>query len=107
MAHGHFEGNDLSNPELRKYFDREFVIQSDWYKARLKLKQQKDMVFLKTQIQYLKDFIAHPNNSELVEEMQILNRLENAQNQLKHVESEKYFEELIGTIGADPLFTKK
>jgi hypothetical protein len=107
MAYGHYEGKDISHPELRKYFDREFVLKSEWYHARLKLKQQKDTDFLKNQIEYLIDFIAQPNNNELVKDMQILNRLENAKNQLKHVESEKYLEELIGTIGADFLFQKK
>ncbi len=66
MAHGHFEGKDLSHPELRKYFDREFVIRSDWYKARLKLKQQKDIIYLKTQIQSC--FVPiRPNNKFPVE----------------------------------------
>ena len=39
MAYGNFEGKDISDPELRKMFDRDEVVKSDWYKARLKLKQ--------------------------------------------------------------------
>ena len=32
MAYGEYEGKDISNPELRKYFDRDYVLNSDWYK---------------------------------------------------------------------------
>ena len=59
MAYGNYEGKDLSNPELRKYFDRDFVLQSGWYNDRLNLKQTKDSNFLKKEIQYLEDFIAN------------------------------------------------
>lgn len=107
MAYGHFEGKDLSNPELRRYFDREYVIESDWYKARLHLKQQKDSDYLKKSMKYLSDFMAEPNNSTLINEMQIAERIEKARKQLKHIESEDYLKALVGTIGADPLFRKQ
>ena len=107
MAYGNYEGKDLSHPELRNYFDRDVVVQSEWYNERLKLKQNKGSEFLKKQIQYLQNFMTNQNNQVLVEEMQIKTRLEKAQNQLAKVKSEKYLEDLIGTIGADPLFTKK
>ena len=107
MAYGNYEGKDISDPQLRKYFDRNFVIKSDWYNDRLKLKQNKDTAFMKKQIQYMEDFMTNQNNQILVEEMQIKLRLENAKTQLTQVKSEKYLEDLVGTIGADPLFIKK
>jgi phosphoenolpyruvate carboxykinase (diphosphate) len=107
MAYGSYNGKDLNDPELRKEFDRDHVIQSEWYKNRLKLKQQKDISFLKKQLQYLEDFSADPNNHELVKEMQINQRIETARNRLMHIESADYLNELTGTIGADYLFTRK
>ncbi len=107
MAYGNYKGKDLSNPELRKYFDRDVVVQSEWYNERLKLKQNKDVTFLKKQIKYLEDFIKNPKNQVLVDEMQIKNRLKNAKNQLTDTKSDKYLESLKGTIGADPLFINK
>lgn len=104
MAHGHFEGKDLNDPELRKQFDREVVINSDWYKKRLALKQDKDVKLLKSQIQYLADFVNEATNAELVEEMQIAQRIGKAKERLQHFESDAYLDELVGTIGADPLF---
>ncbi len=107
MAFGSFEGKDLNDAELRKHFDRDYIIQSDWYNERLKLKQSKDVAFLKQQIEYLKNFMDNPDNQILVKEMHILNRLKKSEQRLKYVESEKYINELVGTIGADPLFQKK
>jgi phosphoenolpyruvate carboxykinase (diphosphate) len=104
MAHGNYEGKDISDPELRKLFDRDEVIMSDWYKARLKLKQEKDVAFFNNQIDYLTRFMADKENAILIEEMDIAGRLEKATASLKHVESKQYLDELVGTIGADPLF---
>ena len=104
MAYGHYEGKELSDQELRKQFDREYVLQTDWYRERLKLKQEKESKFLEKQIQYLKDFMADANNQALIEKMNISHRLNNAESRLNFVISEDYLAELAGTIGADPLF---
>ena len=106
MTYGNYEGKDLSDPELRREFDRDYVIQSDWYNERLKLKQKKDIAFLKKQISYLEDFKTSPNNKLLVEKMKISERIEKATQQLNYAESEKYLSDMVGTIGADPLFKK-
>lgn len=107
MAFGEFEGKDISDPELRKQFDRALVIKSDWYQERLKLKQQKDVNFLKSSIQYLKDFKEQPTNASLLEKLQIEEKIEQTEQKLKKVQSAAYLKSLIGTIGADPLFKKK
>lgn len=106
MAYGNYEGKDISDPELRKLFEREEVIKSDWYKTRLKLKQDKDIAFLIEQIGYLEDFKSNPNNAALVSEMDVDSRLQQAKDRLKYVESKQYLKELVGTIGVDPLFKK-
>lgn len=104
MAYGQYEGKDISNPELRKFFDRDYVINSDWYKARLKHKQNKDIEFHKWQINYLNDFMNNPNNKGLVEEMDIKGRIKKVKVMLSYAESDAYFNNLIGTIGADLLY---
>jgi len=106
MAYGEYEGKDISSSELRKYFERDYVINSDWYMERLKLKQQKDVDFYSNMVKYLNDFINNPENSVLIEDMNIEERLVKANSSLKHAQSEKYVEELVGTIGLDPLFKK-
>ncbi len=104
MAYGHYEGKDISDTELRKQFDREVVIKSDWYQDRLKLKQQKDVEFYKSSIKYLKDFRKKPANASLLEKLRIDEKIEQSEQKLKKVQSAVYLKSLIGTIGADPLF---
>lgn len=106
MAYGHYEGKDISSPELREYFNRDYVLNADWYKERLALKQQKDITYYGSQIDYLEAFIANPNNDELVAEMNIEQRLKTVKELHNRVKSEDYLNSLVGTIGADPLYKK-
>jgi phosphoenolpyruvate carboxykinase (diphosphate) len=107
MAYGHFEGKDISDPDLRKLFDRQAVINSAWYKERLVIKQKRDVAFKTQQVEYLKSFINNPVNASLVKRMDLSTRLNMAIDKLKHVQSPDYLAELVGTIGADPLFKGK
>ena len=104
MAYGHFEGKEINHPDLRREFERDHVLQSEWYVRRLKLKQRKDSDLLKKQIGYLKNFINDKGNQRLTEEMNLNQRLSNAEDRIKHIESEHYFNNLVGTIGADEIF---
>lgn len=106
MAFGQYDGKDISDPELRKMFDRDVVINSDWYKARLKRKQEIDIRYYENQIEYLNDFITDKNNSEWKSKMSLEDRLNQAKSNLEHVKTEAYLKSLVGTIGADPLFKK-
>jgi len=106
MAYGNYEGKEMSDPELRAYFERDYVINSDWYKERLKLKQQKDLVFYASQIEYIERFISNEDNELLVAEMDINNRLLNVKNMYQEANSDQYLDSLVGTIGADPLYRK-
>ncbi len=106
MAYGHFEGKDISDPELRNLFKRDVVLKSDWYKERLKLKQDRDIAFLEKQVAYLEEFKTIPENVNLIEEMDIDGRLKKAKQNLKYVTSKQFIIDITGTIGADPLFKK-
>ena len=106
MAYGNYEGKEISDPELRKYFDRDYVVNSDWYKERLILKQQKDIAFYGKQIKYLEDFIATPSNNIPVVEMNLNDRLKTLKQFFAEVNSKNYLKSLNGTIGADPLYKK-
>ena len=106
MAYGNYEGKDISHPELRKYFDRDYVLNSDWYKERLVLKQKKDIAYYGSQIEYLESFMKNPNNDILVDDMQINARLNATKELYDAVKSKDYLTKLVGTIGVDPLFKK-
>ncbi|MGQ1909837.1 hypothetical protein ACT3CE_08620 [Marinifilum sp. RC60d5] len=103
MAYGKYDGKEISDPELRKQFDRELVVNSDWYKERLERKQQIDIEFYQKQISYLESFMANKLNSEWKKELSLEARYEKAKLNLNKVKSKEYLESLVGTIGADPL----
>ncbi len=107
MAYGHYEGKEISDSELRTYFTRDYVIQSDWYKERLKLKQVREVKFLQQQLASLEAFNSNPKNSELVKEMDIAGRIASVKMDLANTMSDSYLVQLEGTIGLDPLFKKK
>lgn len=106
MAHGHYHGKDLSDESLRKLFDRDEMLASDWYKERLFRKQQIDIDFYKKRIDYLEKYLHDPNNKEMVGPLQVPAKLEQAKKELARVQTLGYLEQLKGTIGADPLFRK-
>ena len=49
----------------------------------------------------------NPDNDLLVEEMNIADRIKKARETLAYTESSKYLNDLVGTIGVDPLFRKR
>ncbi|WP_282036308.1 hypothetical protein [Saccharicrinis aurantiacus] len=104
MAYGEYEGKEISDPELRKYFDREYVVNSDWYKERLALRQSQSAAFITSQLANLEDFAAQPENAELVVDMNVASRIEIAKTKLAYITSDAYMADLVGTIGADPLY---
>ena len=69
MAYGQYEGKEISDASLRKYFERDYVVNSDWYKARLLEKQSKDLAFYQSQVTYLKKFMSNKDNAQLSVEM--------------------------------------
>jgi len=106
MAHGHYEGKNISDPELRKQFDRDAVINSDWYKERLKNKQVIDTKYLEKGIKYLETFVGNELNNDWSSQLDLNERIVNAKEELKNVKTDEYLQSLVGTIGADILFKK-
>ena len=103
MAKGEYEGKNIHDPEIRALFDRDSLLQSDWYKARLLNKQKIDIKLWKKHCKNLKRFLKLEGHEDLAESMDIQGRLEKAQKHLSKVSSNNYLESLKGTIGADIL----
>lgn len=103
MATGHFEGKDVHHPEIRAMFTREYLLASDWYLTRLKIKQERDIRLWQRHVAYLKTFLSKTGNTEEAERLGLSHRLEEAVKELARVSSKDYRELLIGTLGADPL----
>jgi hypothetical protein len=98
MANGDWEGKGVGDPQFRAMFTREFVLASDWYKERLRTKQERDMALWKRHIAALEASVSAPGSRQF----DLRSRLAEACAQMARVSSVAYLAELVGTIGADP-----
>ena len=103
MATGEYQGKKITDPSVREMFTAEYLLASDWYKARLEVKQRRDVALWKRNVQYLRDFSSKASHKVQALAMGIPERLKSAEQELKRVSSASYIEDLQGTIGADPI----
>lgn len=104
MAYGHYENKLISDPELRKLFQRDSVIASDWYQKRLQNKQNKEIKLWEKHIDYIHAFMAKDVNQSKIASLELESKLAYAKDKLSRVQSKQYLKSLEGTIGADILF---
>ena len=94
MRDGAWEGKTLQDPEVRGLFDRESVLASDWYRARLETQQRSFIALWERHVAYLK---AHQSADG-----KLRAKLEWAERELKRVSAPEFCASLVGTIGRDP-----
>jgi hypothetical protein len=102
MAHGQYEGMDLSSAAFRRLFDREVVLKSGWYQERLRVKQERDIALWRRHLAALENFETSSAIVASAPGFPVRDRLSDARDQLARVSSPAYLDELRGTIGADP-----
>jgi hypothetical protein len=102
MAHGQYEGKTLDDPAFRSLFSRDSVMQSEWYKERLRTRQKVEAAHLRRGIASLETFLNKPSHVEVAHSLGLMHRLEGAREALAKVESPDYLDSLIGTLGTDP-----
>ncbi|MEW4489417.1 hypothetical protein AB1L42_15145 [Thalassoglobus sp. JC818] len=105
MAEGNYEGKDERDPEIRKMFDRETVLASEWYKERLKTQQQREIALWTKHVNSLKTFLESETDLEASFLDELRGRLSYAEEELKRVEAPSYLDDLVGTTGATPIHT--
>jgi heterodisulfide reductase subunit B len=103
MLNDQWNGKNLDDAEFRKLFTRENLFASDWYAARLAAKQKVDRTLWKRHVEYLNSFMRRPSHVDIAENLGIGHRLVRARKTLEEVESPKYLEKLMGTLGAEPI----
>ena len=103
MVNGEFEGKNRQHPEFRKMFTKEYVLNSEWYKKRLQIKQQKDIAFWTSNISYMESVLTKDNYKEAIERLGLKEKLQEAKQNLEAAKSSQYLDKLFGTLGADPL----
>jgi guanylate kinase len=103
MAHGHYQGKAVHDSEIRNLFNRDYLLNSDWYAQRLQQKQQRDISLWQRNVSNLESFTKRNSHIDDPEYVQIKARLQLAIDKLKQVQGSDYIDFLKGTIGADAL----
>ena len=96
------EGWNLTSPEFRALFERENILSSSWYAARLDAKVARDTRQAHQAIEDLTRFYTAENNEEVIERLGIEGRLAEARAWLDKVSAPAYREHLVGTLGLQP-----
>ncbi|MDT8282137.1 MAG: hypothetical protein RQ982_04905, partial [Gammaproteobacteria bacterium] len=101
MAEGSYQGKTINDPAIRKMFTLDYLLQSDWYNERLKIKQQRDAALWKINKDYVELKMDETDESSLDAWSALQGQLENAEQMLEWVNSDSYLDRLQGTLGAD------
>ena len=88
---------------MRRLFTREYLLESDWYAARLKARQEVEARLWQRHVRYLERFLRKPNYTEEATRLAIDDRLERARQELARAESPALLAKLAGTLGAEPI----
>ena len=103
MALGEYEGKDVHHADIRAMFTRDGMMSSQWYNKRLQVKQQRDMALWQRHIAYLTDFLERESHADEAGRLKISEQLNIANDKLQQVSQAEYLQELVGTLGADPM----
>ncbi|HYO20027.1 MAG TPA: hypothetical protein VES02_15330, partial [Dermatophilaceae bacterium] len=97
------EGWTLDSPEFRSMFSREAVLASDWYAARLDVKQAAASGRASTGLAAIELFVSTPGNEEPTARLDMPSRVAAARAELDRLSSASFREQLVGTGGSTPL----
>lgn len=101
MAEGSYEGKDTHDPEIRKLFERESVLSSQWYRERLTNYRDRESAFLKSELEYIQRMKRDDKGGDSVD----LDESERyCRDELQKLSQEGYIESLAGTIGRDSIY---
>lgn len=104
MAEGSWNGKGLSDPELRRLFDRDYVLASDWYKARLSSYAESERDRLAKGAAYIERFLESPSGRSEQEIGRARKDLAQVEERLERARKSTFPASLVGTIGLDPLW---
>lgn len=101
MAYGNYEGKTLNSKEIREMFTYDYLINSEWYKARLLSKQQSDVSMFAGHIRYIERILREDHNLSQEIQNDLHNKLIKLKEHYEYVCSYDYAKHIHGTIGRD------
>jgi phosphoenolpyruvate carboxykinase (diphosphate) len=106
MAEGSWEGLTLDSPSFRRLFDRDAVLQADWYRERLEAYHAREAHYLEQEIAYIESVLASGQPEAEEDGVKLQENLEFCRSDLKRINAPGYVDSLLGTIGRDLLQTQ-
>ena len=103
MAEGSWEGKTVHDPEFRKMFTCEAMLESDWYKERLTAKQQRDIALWQRHMHSLETFLTEATHADCKTREEIKRRKGFVEQELARLKHPEYLKNHIGMIGVQPL----
>lgn len=97
------EGHGLDSPEVRSLFTRDYLLASDWYRARLDAKQAAETNLWTHHVRSLETVLDQDGYEDVAERLSLKPRLARAKAELARVQSPAYRKSLDGTLGVQPL----
>ncbi len=101
MAYGHYQNKMIDDPDIRKMFSRDYLLQSEWYRDRLMLKQQRDVDLWRNHAAYMEKQLTKINEDEHELRQELIDRIAESEHMMGILADESYLERLRGTLGAD------
>ena len=109
MAEGSYEGKDAADPEIRRLFDRDYVLSSDWYHQRLEAYRDREAAYLEREIAYIETALERDQARGSIGDTRRNNTLHDSltwcRRELIRIQRPDYLEALVGTIGRDVIYT--
>lgn len=102
MKDGHYEGKTIHDPEIRNLFTQESLLQSDWYRERLKCRIHVETGLLERFQKTVEDSLNESSFSSVANQMGLSTKLLQVQHQLKILKEPDAWKNLSGTLGTDP-----
>jgi hypothetical protein len=103
MRDNQYNGKTISDPAIRNLFTRETLVASDWYRDRLKHKQQVDIRLWERHVRDLENYLNRHAHDEDSGHLHLDDRLDDARLKLNQVRASDYLKHLEGSIGAQPI----
>jgi hypothetical protein len=100
MAYGRFEDKTITDSAIRSMFTREYLLQSDWYLERLKIKQERDCQLWQQHRDYVLKRMSEIESTDSLNPV-FVDKLIEIDKKLAYISTPAYLESLQGTLGAD------
>ena len=104
MATGTYEGKSIHAPEVRRLFERDYVVNSDWYKKRLEDYRGQEIAYMEKSIAYIRNYIAEKAEPGSLSVRRAQTELARSKDRLEQLLAKDYLDLVDGSLGKDSLY---